>query len=501
MISHLTLNLIFILLLLIGYLISHYKKKYEYWKSLGIPYVGISGDLTFQPKTNRNVTIQEQYKKLAAHPFGGIYDGAKPVLLIRDPELIRAILIKDFSHFTDRGIVVNEEIDPLNAHLITLQGQRWRNIRIKLVPTFSSGKLRAMYPLMEQCTKVLDGYLDAKLKSSPELEVGDLMMRFAADVIGVCALGLDCHAIADEESEFRAAGRRMKPLKWKFFVRQVLRSIHPKIIPWLRWKATDRKAEDFFMGVTREAIKHREENQDKRTDFMQLLINLQHEEQKTLQDGAEPLFTDHVVAAHVMIFFLAGFETVSSAVSSCLYELALNPSIANKLHAEIERVLAAHGGKLDYDSLKEMHYMETLRKYPNTGFLKRICTKAYEIPNSSLLIKEGTNVLIPTYSLHHDPQYFPEPEKFDPDRFNEENRSNIVQGAYIPFGDGPRKCIGKKFAMMEARAALASIMRKYTVHPTSKTQIPLVFADGKSGIPRPERGIHLRFQARGSQCQ
>lgn len=185
------------------------------------------------------------------------------------------------------------------------------------------------------------------------------MMRFAADVIGVCALGLDCHAIADEESEFRAAGRRMKPLKWKFFVRQVLRSIHPKIIPWLRWKATDRKAEDFFMGVTREAIKHREENQDKRTDFMQLLINLQHEEQKTLQDGAEPLFTDHVVAAHVMIFFLAGFETVSSAVSSCLYELALNPSIANKLHAEIERVLAAHGGKLDYDSLKEMHYMGT----------------------------------------------------------------------------------------------------------------------------------------------
>lgn len=88
---------------------------------------------------------------------------------------------------------------------------------------------------------------------------------------------------------------------------------------------------------------------------------------------------------------------------------------------------------------------ETLRKYPNTGFLKRICTKAYEIPNSSLLIKEGTNVLIPTYSLHHDPQYFPEPEKFDPDRFNEENRSNIVQGAYIPFGDGPRKCIGKKY--------------------------------------------------------
>lgn len=501
MISNLTLVLIFILLTLIFFLIVHFKKRYEYWQKLAVPYVGISGDIIFETRKTKAEALQDRYNELAPEPFGGFFQAAVPFLIVRDPELIRTVLIKDFSHFTDRATVVYEEIDPLTSHIFLLKGQRWKNIRTKLAPTFTSGKLRAMFPLMEQCTDVLNGYLEDQLDSSAEIEVQQLMMQFAIDVIGTCAFGFNCNAISGSESEFRTMARKMSPGFLKFRLRHVLNSISPKIVPWLGWKGMNQEVEDFFMEVTREAIRHREENENKRTDFMQLLINLQHEERKSLQKDTELVFSDYIVAAQVFVFFVAGFETISTTLATCLYELALNPEVAKKIHDEIERVLEARGGKLDYDALKQMRYMEcvieeTLRKYPPLGFLERTCTKAYELPNSHVLIKEGTRVAIPVYALHHDPQYFPKPEKFDPDRFNDENRSRIVPGTYLPFGDGPRICIGMRFALMEARAALTLIMRNYTVHATPRTQIPLIFDKKPLLLARPEGGVFLRFQKR-----
>lgn len=502
MLSAVTVNLIYFLSALIGYLVYRYKKRYNYWRDLGVPYIGASGDIIFETTKNKAQVLQDRYNALSRHPYGGIFQASKPYLLLRDPEIVRTVLIKDFSHFTDRGMVFHEELDPLTAHIFNLGGQRWKNIRTKLVPTFSSGKLKTMFPLMEQCIHNLNGYLDAKLARSDEFEVRELMLKFATDVIGTCAFGFNCNAIADGESEFRAIGRKLAPNSLKFRFRQVLRSIHPDIIRWLGWKGFNREVEDFFMGVTRETIRYREQNQDKRNDFMQLMINLQHEERNAGQgdNDAELLFADHIVAAHVFVFFVAGFETTATTLANCLYELALNPEVAEKLQAEIQRVLDSRGGKLDYDALKEMRYMEcaleeTLRKYPPVGFLDRVCTKAYELPNSSLLIKENLNVVIPVYSLHYDPQYYPEPQRFDPDRFNDENRSKIVPGTYLPFGDGPRICIGMRFAIMEAKAALTVILKNYTVHPTSKTQIPLVL-EKNAFILRPEKGIHLKFQKR-----
>lgn len=157
MISNLTLVLIFILLTLIFYLIVHFKKRYEYWQKLAVPYVGISGDIIFETRKTKAEALQDRYNELAPEPFGGFFQAAVPFLIVRDPELIRTVLIKDFSHFTDRATVVYEEIDPLTSHIFLLKGQRWKNIRTKLAPTFTSGKLRAMFPLMEQCTDVLNG--------------------------------------------------------------------------------------------------------------------------------------------------------------------------------------------------------------------------------------------------------------------------------------------------------------------------------------------------------
>lgn len=86
---------------------------------------------------------------------------------------------------------------------------------------------------------------------------------------------------------------------------------------------------------------------------------------------------------------------------------------------------------------------ETLRIYPAIPSLNRQCTKDYHIPDTDVVIEKGTKVLISILGLHHDPEYFPEPEKFDPDRFSDENKHNIRPFTYLPFGDGPRNCIGE----------------------------------------------------------
>lgn len=146
-----------------------------------------------------------------------------------------------------------------------------------------------------------------------------------------------------------------------------------------------------------------------------------------------------------MIFsiFFVGFETSSSMLTFTIYELASNPDIQIKLFEEIAAMNAQLSGKsIHYDALQKLKYLdqvisETLRKWPPLFQLDRICTKEYLFDNGHLKFKveKGQSVLIPVYAIHHDPNYYPEPERFNPDRFNDENK-NSIQGTYMPFGIG-----------------------------------------------------------------
>lgn len=135
-------------------------------------------------------------------------------------------------------------------------------------------------------------------------------------------------------------------------------------------------------------------------------------------------------------------------MSFALYELALNPDVQDKLAEEIRKYTSENGDKLTYDLLQEMKYLdmvvsETLRKYPPVGNLFRQCTKPYTIPGTNVLIEAETRVFIPIYAIHRDPKYYPNPEKFDPERFTPEEKAKRHPMIYMPFGEGPRNCIGK----------------------------------------------------------
>lgn len=150
-----------------------------------------------------------------------------------------------------------------------------------------------------------------------------------------------------------------------------------------------------------------------------------------------------LIAAQLFLFYVAGFETSAATAAFTIYELARNAELLEKAQEDVEQALAKHGS-LSYDSLKDMKFlelcvMETTRKYPGLPILNRECTKDYPLPDSELVVKKGTPIIISLFGIHRDEEYFPDALRYDPYRFEKENYN---AAAYMPFGEGPRHCIG-----------------------------------------------------------
>ena len=180
------------------------------------------------------------------------------------------------------------------------------------------------------------------------------------------------------------------------------------------------------------------------------------------------------ITAQAILFFAAGFETSSSTMNFCIFELAQHPEIQETLRDEIR----SQKEELSYDTIMSMPYLdkvvsETLRKYPIASTLMRKCTQNYQLPNSDIVIEKDVNVIIPVYGLHHDPEYFPEPDDFDPERFSDQLKRERKACCYLPFGDGPRNCIGLRFGLMQTKIGLASIVRHFRISLNQNTLLPL----------------------------
>ncbi|MBZ3879433.1 Cytochrome P450 3A4, partial [Sciurus carolinensis] len=206
--------------------------------------------------------------------------------------------------------------------------------------------------------------------------------------------------------------------------------------------------------------------------------------------------TDLELVAQSVIFIFAGYETTSSALSFLMYELATNPDVQTKLQQEIDEALP-NKAPATYDTLVQMEYLdmvvnEMLRLYPIVVRLERVCKKDVEI--NGVFIPKGTIVMVPSFVLHRDPQYWPEPEAFRPERFSKKNKDNIDPYIYMPFGIGPRNCIGMRFALMNLKLALVKVMQNFSFQPCQETQIPLKFS--KQGLLQPERPIVLKAVCR-----
>ncbi|KAK7602694.1 hypothetical protein V9T40_006668 [Parthenolecanium corni] len=479
------------------------RKRFNYWRKNGVPSTSpwtILGDLwpTFVKGRIVPFVYNDICKAFPNEKYVGFYDLLSPNLMVRDPELIGTIMVKDFAHFQDR-MTVQKRTSRLDYHLITLCGEQWKSVRTKIVPTFSANKLKSMIPMMEYCAQILDSHLREKALAGESFDAKETSARFTLDVIGCCMFGLHFNSLDDPDSEYRNIGKIIIDPGIKGMILQVLRFTWPKLLEYFNISELPTPLLPFFTKLLKQSEEFRKHESTKRNDMMQLFLDIRdQEEQNNVTDDSGISFNDNVILSNIFLFYVAGFETTAATISFCLYELALNPEVQSKLRQEVRTVLKANGGELTYDTLKRLKYLdmvisETLRKYPPAPFINRVCTEAYKLPGSSFTLEPGTRVTLVPYSIHHDEQFYPNPKKFDPERFTPENIEARPPFTYLPFGDGPRMCIASRFAKIEMRLILTRLVSKYEFTPGPKTEIPIQLRSRIFQII-PKNGIHLQVK-------
>uniref|UniRef100_A0A1B6DT56 Cytochrome P450 n=1 Tax=Clastoptera arizonana TaxID=38151 RepID=A0A1B6DT56_9HEMI len=480
-------------ILLISYLIfKYFTRNNDYWRNKGVFYIKPKSLFSIISKQNEiplSRNLSKLYTEFPNEKYVGTISSTVPVLIVKDTELIKSILIKDFSHFVDRGFIVSLPHDFLVRHLVHMEGDEWRRMRSKLSPTFTSGKMKLYFILIEKISDQLMTHLRPLAEDHATVDVKDLISRFTLDVISTCAFGLQVNSIEDPDNQVRTMAKLMFSDRSKDFLIGGILPMMPFLAKIFPITLSNPKVSQFVLKLVEDTVGYRKKNNVTRGDFIDLLMKL-----KTLEPDKEDTYKDtqkdtdkndgeltmKEMAGQVSVFLAAGFETAASTTSFLLYELSSNKDIQDKLRQEIDTVIQKNGGVFSYQCLQEMSYLEkciqeTLRRYASLPTLSRKCVKKYQIPGTDVVIDEGVKVLIPIREIHHDPLFYPDPYKFNPERFSPEEVASRTGFTYLPFGEGPRICIGKRMGIMQVQTAVVNLLREFqlTLAPGMPTVLPI----------------------------
>ncbi|KAJ8982101.1 hypothetical protein NQ317_010959 [Molorchus minor] len=329
--------------------------------------------------------------------------------------------------------------------------------------------MKSMFVLMDECAKELVDYLKEQQNGlSVEIEIRDMFRRYSADVIASIAFGIKCNSFKDRDNEFITMGTELTNFGGMQKLRRLLYSAHPFVKKIFNLKMHPNKVATFFRTLIKTTIEYRKREKSFSIRFHPASFGItwvQEIEHFPLK------LTDDDITAQALDFFYGGLYSTTSLIVSSMYELASNLDVQKNLMAEENE-----GKLINYDALIRMKYLdmvisETLRKWATATWIDRKSCTAITIEpkndkENSLYLEPGTICWIPVFAIHRDPKYWPEPEKFDPERFNEKNKAKIQSFTFLPFGSGPRNCIGSRFAVMVAKLAIFRILSQYEVKST-----------------------------------
>ncbi|XP_054723292.1 uncharacterized protein LOC129233267 [Uloborus diversus] len=508
--------------LIVAYFYKVFTKKPSYWKEKGIPEVEPAPFFGTVLKNTKKPLFEvdfERYKTLGS--IHGYYEGTTPCLSVGNPKVLRNMLVKDFHIFPGRrGFSTG---DPIFENMMqVLNGEDWKRVRTIVSPTFSTGKIKRMMSIFEECAQTIVKNFTTAAQKGESVDVKRLYGAFTMDVIASSAFSTKIDSHNDPKNEFVNMARSVfsKGINWRF----VMYLLFPRLMKLFKVKVFPQKGLNFFRDVTLQLIEERKKSGKTRNDFLQLLLDASKEAEdntsETIEKGNDILSnyeTENMngdlfknsyskkslspieVVAQCCIFFLAGYDTTASALSFASYMLALNEDVQEKLIGELEDTIKAHNGELTYEAVQSMKYLdnvisETLRMCPPAIRLERKANEDYFIEEANLKVPKDMIISIPVYSLHRDSKYYPDPEKFDPDRFNAESKALREQYTFLPFGAGPRNCIAMRFALMEIKVCLAYVLRTFRFKKSPLTKIPLDFYKGQ-GLLQPKE-VMLQLELR-----
>ena len=370
--------------------------------------------------------------------------GPQNYYLVNDPEAIRAILVTDQRNFAKgRGLELSKRL--LGEGLLTSEGDFHRRQRRLVQPAFHRQRIAAYGVVMVE--KALAQR--EEWREGTEYDISEEMMRLTLNIVSKTLFDTE---VASETREIgEAVSDSMAMLKWSMLP---FAAKMERLFPRLSGRF-DRARARLDATVYRMIREHREDGKD-RGDLLSMLLMAQDEQ------GDGEGMTDEQVRDEAMTLFLAGHETTSNALTWTWYLLSQNPDAEARLHAELDATLA--GRAPTDEDVPNLPYTrkvlaESMRLYPPAWVIGRRVLKDYRIGEYTL--PAGSVCMLSQYVTHHDARWFPEPFRFDPERWTPEAQEARPKFSYYPFGSGPRVCIGESFAWMEGILLLATLAQKW----------------------------------------
>uniref|UniRef100_A0A182NEN9 Uncharacterized protein n=1 Tax=Anopheles dirus TaxID=7168 RepID=A0A182NEN9_9DIPT len=495
---------------------------YDYFERRNIPYVkpvpffGQVWSFFTQEKHAVDVA-SEGYHLFPNTRISGVFTLRTPAYLVHDPALYKQMAIRDFDHFTDHVSELSLEHDPLLARsLFFTQGARWRQHRSGLSPAFTGSKIRNMFVLLSKSAGDAMKRLVVYSRGKPfTMELRDLYSRLGNDAMTSISFGVEVDSLTDRDNEFFIKGKRLAKVDGLTGLKLLMTTIMPGLFKFLRLGVLYKDVNEFYLEAVSTNIRHREKHNIQRPDFIHLLLQARknqlsmeqgedealdsvgfstaetHKVEETAGAAGDRLkWLDVDITASAASFFFGGIETTTTLLCFASYELAVNPAIQARLRAEIDGVREelADGVTPTYEVLQKMTYMdmvvsEALRRWAPFGLTNRKCTKDYTFTNTDgtkITIERGLNVSIPLKAFHLDEKFFPDPLRFNPDRFADPTSFN--QDAFVPFGTGLRNCIGSRLGLMQAKCFLFCMLSYFSLEPGPKLTIPLELDETSAGL-------------------
>ncbi|XP_012055740.1 PREDICTED: cytochrome P450 6k1-like [Atta cephalotes] len=443
---------------------AYAKYKLSYWNRRGVKsppthlFFGNFKDCIMLKKSPGD-KIREIYNSADPDdPYIGFYIFHKPLLILRDHDLIKQIMIKDFDNFPNRRFGSGSQMDPIGLDsILSMPQPRWKYVRNKLTPVLTGQKLKNMIPLMIENGKSMLNFIENLPTNEDgwsEYEVKDISSRYITDVLASLTFGININSFDDNETAFCKTGVTV----FRGFMRGIIFIIQfflPDwdflVVPFIK------KPANYFRNIFWDSMNTRERLGFKRGDMIDSMLALKNGKQNPIYK-----FEGDNLVAQPSSLYLAGFETTAIAIAYVLHDLGHHPEHQDTIYNEIQTQLS--GKELTMDLINGLSFLdsvviESLRLHPPLPITDRITTRDYEL-NSGLIIEKNVPVYVSINGTNQDPKYFSNPQDFIPSR-TEMKEKKFYES--LAFGIGPRSCIAQRFALLIIKVAIIIIISNYTI--------------------------------------
>lgn len=454
------------------------------------------------------------------HIYGktfGYFEGLRPVLVTADLDVLYQVMVKKFDVFHARK-VFPVQVDPdkdEEVHMFFARGDRWKRLRAISNPAFTNAKIRKMSHLVHKCIDSVIQVLQKKAETNSEVEMYDIFQRLTLDSMANCGFGFCTAAIENPNDIFLKKCRQVlenttKPNIYfllgflfpgldKFLIRvgALQDRIFGNPVFWLekQFEKIVKLRKECEMGDKQDLLHMMIEANQKSYSSEDIVTNSKTSMSKTKYQKLTAL----ELRSQCFLFLMAGYETTATSLIYLTYELACNQDVQKKLYEEIIHYFPNEEDEISLDDLNKLEYLdkvwrETLRKYPLASTVIARQAEVTCAVSDTLVIPKGMIVQVNVWAIHHDPNIWgPDPDKFNPERFAPDEVSRRHPMAYLPFGAGPRQCIGIRFAMMEGKFAIVKLVRNFHII-LSENQGPLKTIEGATIAP--QNGVLCRLFSR-----